>query len=315
MATVEEAPATQRPFGSSIKRREDPRLITGQGRYVDDLQLPGMVYMALLRSPHAHARLKAVRTDAAAKMPGVFAVYNGAELQGKVGTLPCGWVLPDIKMPPHPPVAIDKVRHVGDVAAVVLADTRDAARDALDAIEVDYEVLPAVADEEKALADGAPILHDDIGTNLCFTWELKGGDAEAALKSADKVVKQRIVNQRLIPNAMEPRAVVAHWVGPMEELTLWSSTQVPHLVRLLLALTAGIPEQKIRVIAPDVGGGFGSKLYLYAEEMLAACLAKLTGRRSSGPRSGAKTTSPPPTAEPRSRTSRSPAKTTGRSPA
>lgn len=278
MAATGQAPAGQRLFGASIKRREDPRLITGQGHFVDDLSLPGMVYMALLRSPHAHARLRAVRAEAARALPGVYAVFTGSDLQGKVGDLPCGWVLPDIKMPPHHPVAVDKVRHVGDVVAVVLADSRETARDALEAIDVDYEVLPAVVDEEKALAPDAPLVHDELGTNVSFTWSIGSGDVDQALKSADRVLRLRIVNQRLIPNAMEPRAVVANWSPAQEELTLWTSSQVPHLVRLLLALTTGMPEQKIRVIAPDVGGGFGSKLYLYAEEMLAACLAKLTGR-------------------------------------
>lgn len=278
MAATGQAPAGQRLFGASIKRREDPRLITGQGHFVDDLSLPGMVYMALLRSPHAHARLRAVRAEAARALPGVYAVFTGSDLQGKVGDLPCGWVLPDIKMPPHHPVAVDKVRHVGDVVAVVLADSRETARDALEAIDVDYEVLPAVVDEEKALAPDAPLVHDELGTNVSFTWSIGSGDVDQALKSADRVLRLRIVNQRLIPNAMEPRAVVANWSSAQEELTLWTSSQVPHLVRLLLALTTGMPEQKIRVIAPDVGGGFGSKLYLYAEEMLAACLAKLTGR-------------------------------------
>jgi carbon-monoxide dehydrogenase large subunit len=265
-------------FGSSIKRREDPRLITGQGHYVDDLQLPGLLYMALLRSPHAHARIKSIKTDAARSSAGVAAVYTGADLEGKIGTLPCGWVLPDIKMPPHKPITTDKARYVGDAVAVVLAESRDSARDAVDAIEVDYEVLPAVVDEEKAMSAEAPILHEDLGTNVSFTWNIGGGDVEQALKAADKVLKQRIVNQRLIPNAIEPRAVVAQWMSFQQELTLWTSTQIPHVVRLLLALTMGIPEQKIRVIAPDVGGGFGSKLYLYAEEMIAVSLARLTGR-------------------------------------
>ena len=272
------ATTATRPFGSAVKRREDPRLITGQGRFVDDLQMPGLLYLTLLRSPHAHARIASVDASAARALPGVAAVYSGQDLVGSVFDLPCGWVLPDIKMPPHHPVAVDKVRHVGDAVAVVLADSRDAARDALEAIVVEYEVLPAVVDEERAMAADAPVLHDDLGTNISFTWNIGGGDVVAALNSADHVIKQRIVNQRLIPNAIEPRAVVAHWNAPQEELTLWTSSQVPHLVRLLLAMMSGIPEQKIRVIAPDVGGGFGSKLYLYAEEMLVACLARLTGR-------------------------------------
>jgi carbon-monoxide dehydrogenase large subunit len=272
------ATTATRPFGSAVKRREDPRLITGQGRFVDDLQLPGLLYMALLRSPHAHARIASVDAAAARDLPGVAAVYTGQDLVGSVFDLPCGWVLPDIKMPPHHPVAVDKVRYVGDAVAVVLADSRDAARDALEGIVVEYEVLPAVVDEERAMAADAPVLHDDLGTNISFTWNIGGGDVVAALNSADHVIKQRIVNQRLIPNAMEPRAVVAHWSAPQEELTVWTSSQVPHLVRLLLAMMSGIPEQKIRVIAPDVGGAFGSKLYLYAEEMLVACLARLTGR-------------------------------------
>ena len=271
--------ATASPFGAALKRREDPRLISGRGTYVDDLQLRGTLYLALLRSPHAHARIRSIDAGAAKAMPGVFGVYTEQDVEGKVGPLPCGWVLPDMKMPPHPSLAVGKVRLVGEPVVAVLGETREAARDALDLIRVDYEELPAVVDELKALEPNAPILHDDAGTNRCFTWGF-GDDAaiDQAMKEANHVIKQRIVNQRLIPNAIEPRAVACEWSRSQEEATLWSSTQVPHVVRLLIALTTGISENKLRVIAPDVGGGFGSKLYLYGEEQLCLGLARLSGR-------------------------------------
>jgi aerobic carbon-monoxide dehydrogenase large subunit len=267
-----------RPFGTSVKRREDPRLLTGRGTYVDDVRSLGLVYMALLRSPHAHARIRSISTDFASRAPGVVGVYTGKDTATLAASIPCGWVLPDMKMPAHPPLAVETVRLVGDPVAVILAETREAARDATALIEVDYEPLPVVTNEIEALADGAPIVHDDLESNLCFTWKLAGGDVDAALAASEVRVKQRIINQRLIPNAIEPRAIVAEYAAGTDSYTLYTSTQIPHLVRLLLSLTLGIPETRLRVVAPDVGGGFGSKLYLYGEEMLACVLAKLSGR-------------------------------------
>lgn len=267
-----------RPFGSSIKRREDPRLITGRGLYVDDVQATGIVYMALLRSPHAHARIRSIGVDAARSAPGVVGVYTGNDTANPAASAPCGWILPDMKMPSHPPLAVDTVRLVGDPVAAVLAETRDAARDALSLISVDYEPLPSVTNELEALEPGAPRVHDDLDSNLCFTWRIGSGDVDAALAASDVRVTERIVNQRLIPNAMEPRAVVAEYAPGTDSYVVYTSTQIPHLVRLLLSLTLGIPETRLRVIAPEVGGGFGSKLYLYGEEMLACVLAKLSGR-------------------------------------
>jgi len=262
--------------GSRIKRREDPRLIMGRGTYVDDVQLPRMTYAAILRSPYAHARIRSINVDRAKALPGVVAVITGADLQGK--NVPCGWTLPDMKVAPHPALAVGKVRYTGDAVAVVVAEERYIARDALDLIEVDYEPLPVVVDAEKAIEPGAPQLHDEVPNNTTFVWKVAGGDVDKAFREAEVVVKERIVNQRLIPNAIEPRGIVAQYNPGSGDLTMWSATQIPHLVRLLLSMVMGIPEHKIRVIAPEVGGGFGSKLYLYPEEVIVATLAKATGR-------------------------------------
>jgi aerobic carbon-monoxide dehydrogenase large subunit len=262
--------------GSRIKRREDPRLIIGRGTYVDDVQLPRMTYAAILRSPYAHARIRSINVDQAKALPGVVAVITGADLQGK--NVPCGWTLPDIKVAPHPALAVGKVRYTGDAVAVVVAEERYLARDALDLIEVDYEPLPVVVDAEKAIQPGAPQLHDEVPNNTTFVWKVGGGDIDKAFREAEVVVKERIVNQRLIPNAIEPRGMVAQYTPGSGDLILWTATQIPHLVRLLLSMVMGIPEHKVRVIAPEVGGGFGSKLYLYPEEVIVATLAKMTGR-------------------------------------
>jgi aerobic carbon-monoxide dehydrogenase large subunit len=262
--------------GSRIKRREDPRLIMGRGTYVDDVQLPRMTYAAILRSPYAHARIRSINVDQAKALPGVVAVMTGADLQGK--NVPCGWTLPDIKVAPHPALAVGKVRYTGDAVAVVVAEERYLARDALDLIEVDYEPLPVVVDAEKAIQPGAPQLHDEVPNNTTFVWKVGGGDIDKAFREAEVVVKERIVNQRLIPNAIEPRGMVAQYTPGSGDLILWTATQIPHLVRLLLSMVMGIPEHKVRVIAPEVGGGFGSKLYLYPEEVIVATLAKTTGR-------------------------------------
>jgi aerobic carbon-monoxide dehydrogenase large subunit len=262
--------------GSRIKRREDPRLIMGRGTYVDDVQLPRMTYAAILRSPYAHARILRITVDKAKALPGVVAVLTGADLQGK--NVPCGWTLPDMKVAPHPALAVGKVRYTGDAVAVVVAEERYLARDALDLIEVDYEPLPVVVDAEKAIEAGAPQLHDEVPHNTTFVWKVAGGDIDRAFREAEVVVKERIVNQRLIPNAIEPRGMVAQYIPGSGDLTLWTATQIPHLVRLLLSMVTGMPEHKVRVIAPEVGGGFGSKLYLYPEEVIVATLAKVTGR-------------------------------------
>ncbi len=265
-------------FGASIKRREDPRLITGRGTYVDDIKLVGMLHIALVRSPYAHANITGIDTSAASNSDGVVAVYTGKDLAEQLGSLPCGWVVPDTVEVPHPPLAIDKVRCVGDAVAAVVANDPSAAADAAALVEVDYDVLPAVVNAEEATKDGAPQVHDDASNNVGFEWEVGGGDIDAAAGSAEVRVSQRVVNQRLIPNSMEGRAVLVDYNPGTEQITVWTSTQIPHLVRLLLALVTGHPEHKIRVIAPDVGGGFGCKLYLYAEEVIAFAIAKALGR-------------------------------------
>ena len=269
---------TQAVLGESIKRREDPRLITGRGTYVDDVRLVGMTNMVLVRSPHAHANIRSVDTSAAESADGVVAVFTGAQLQEELGSLICGWVVPDTNETPHPPLAFDKVRCVGDAVAAVVATSPQAAADAAALVQVDYEVLDAVVDMEAAVQDGAAQVHEDAANNIAFEWEIGGGDFDAAASSAGVRVTERIINQRLIPNPMEPRGVVADYNPGTNQLTVWTSTQIPHLVRLLLALVTGHPEHQIRVIAPDVGGGFGCKLYLYAEEVIAAILARRLGR-------------------------------------
>jgi carbon-monoxide dehydrogenase large subunit len=238
-----------------------------------------MLYVALLRSPMAHARLARVDVSAAKERPGVVAAFSGTDLADDLGGLPTAWtVSQDLKTPSHFPIARDTVRHVGDAIAVVVARSAYAAADALEAIEVDYEPLPVVLDMEAAMADGAQLVHEDIGTNTCFTYDEEHGDYEASKTRADVVMKRRYVQQRLIPNAMEPRSVVVDPTSGMEQFTIWSATQVPHFVRIFMSLVTGIPEHKIRVIAPDVGGGFGSKLDVYAEEAICLVLAKRLGR-------------------------------------
>lgn len=266
---------TSAPFGQALRRREDRKFITGEGNYVDDVVLPGTAFVAILRSPYGHARIRAISTEAAKVAPGVLGVWTGQDMRAaNVGLVPCGWLIPDLKVPEHPALAVDRVRFQGDAVAAVVADSRAAAEDALELIDIDYEQLPSVVDPERAIEDGAPILHDGIERNISFRWTLSGGNVEQAFSQADRIVKQRLVNQRLIPNAIECRGVVAHYQPATGDLTVWSSTQIPHLVRLLLSLTLNHPEQHLRVVSPDVGGAFGSKLYLYAEEMIAAYLAK-----------------------------------------
>jgi len=282
---------TTRIFGSGIRRREDPRLITGEATYTDDVQLPGMAYAAMLRSPHAHAKITGIDTSAAAAAPGVVAVYTGADTDGVLNPIPCAWLPPDcdIKAVAHPALAKDVVRYQGDAVAVVVAESRYQAEDALELINVDYEILPSVVNPEAAMQPGAPQLHEDAPNNQAFHWVADGGDTDAAFADADVIVKEDIVQQRLIPNAMEPRSAVANWTRSMGELTLWSTSQNPHIVRFLGSLVTGIAEHKIRVIATEVGGGFGSKIPMYADEMITSFCSmqlnrpvKWTATRSEG---------------------------------
>ncbi len=262
-------------IGTRVLRKEDPRLITGTATYTDDIVLPGMVHAHLVRSPHAHARITRIDTAAAKRAPGVVAVLTGAETTG-TGALPLFVNVPGIKQSKHFPLATDKVRYAGDAVAVVVAESRAAAKAAAALVDVQYEPLPVVVDAEKALEPGAPILHEELGTNLACTYPFKAGDVDGAFRDAEIVVRQRIVNQRLIPNAMEPRSVVAKVDGEM--LTLWSTTQIPHFVQLFAAINLGFSQNRVRVIAPEVGGGFGSKLNVYAEELLVPFLARTLGR-------------------------------------
>ena len=265
---------TTAAFGAALKRKEDPRLITGQGTYVEDVTLTGMLHMVLVRSPLAHALIKSIDTAEALKSPGVIAVFTGEDLAEELGSLPCGWVVPDTKEVPHPPLAVDRVRYVGDAVVAVLAESAAQASDGASVVDVEYEELDAVIDMNDALADGAVQLHEDAPNNTAFEWEVDAGSISEAKSSSDVVVTQRFVNQRLIPTAMENRGVVVDYNSGTDQLTMWTSTQIPHLVRVLLALVTGHPEHLIRVIAPDVGGAFGSKLYLYAEEVIAPIIAK-----------------------------------------
>ncbi len=272
--------AVTRLFGSSVKRVEDPRFITGHGAYTDDIKLPGMAYMAILRSPYAHARIQRIDTARAQRHPGVYAVFTGRDLQDKVGPIPCGFLIPDsdLKVPPYRALCIDTVRYTGDAVAAVVASSQYVAHDALDLIEVEYEPLPVVTTQEAALAAGAPQLHEDAPGNLAFHWKFAAGDVDKALSEAEIVLKERFVQQRLIPNAMEPRGALAQWMPGADELTLWNTTQNPHIARFLLSVTNGLPENKIRVIARDVGGGFGSKIPFYPWDALTAYAARATGR-------------------------------------
>jgi carbon-monoxide dehydrogenase large subunit len=269
-----------RIFGSGIRRREDPRLITGSATYTDDLVLPGMVHAAMLRSPHAHARIKRIDTSRAKKAPGVLAVFTGRDTDGVLQPMPCAWLVPNsnLKVANYPCIAKDVVRYVGDVVAVVVAESVYQAHDALDGIDVDYEPLPSVTDPEKSIKAGAPQLHADIPNNTAFHWTVAGGDVDAAFKNAEVVVKERIVQQRLIPNAMETRAALAQWNAASGELTLWNTTQNPHILRFLCSGVVGVPEDKCRVIAPEVGGGFGSKIAAYPGEFITVFCAKALNR-------------------------------------
>ena len=278
------APATPQQIGASVKRKEDYRFLTGAGQYTDDINQLHQTYAVFLRSPHAHAKIKSIDTAAASKAPGVVAIYTGADLPATVGGLPCGWLINNIdgtpmKEPKHPLLAQGKVRYVGDQVAIVIAESIAQAKDAAELIEVDYEVLPAVVDTGSA-AKAATAVHDEAPNNVCYIWALGDKAAvDAAFAGAAHVTKLDFINNRLIPNAMETRACVASYARSDESYTLYTTSQNPHVERLLMtAFVLGLPEHRVRVIAPDVGGGFGSKIYLYAEETVCVWASKLINR-------------------------------------
>jgi carbon-monoxide dehydrogenase large subunit len=273
-------------IGASVLRKEDKRFITGKGRYVDDVKLVGMSYAHFVRSPHAHAKVKSIDSSEAMKMPGVIAVLTGSELVAdKIGNLICGWAITSkdgtpMKMGAWPAMAPETVRFVGQAVAVVIAESKNQARDAAESVAVDYEELPAVADIAAAIAPGAPQLHPEAPGNVIYDWHIGDQEAtEAAFKSAANVVSLDLINNRLVPNAMEPRAAVADYDSAEEHYTLHTTSQNPHVARLVLSAFYNIaPEHKLRVIAPDVGGGFGSKIYIYPEEMVALWASKKVSR-------------------------------------
>jgi carbon-monoxide dehydrogenase large subunit len=258
--------------GQRVRRTEDPRLIKGLAHYVDDINLPGTLHVAFVRSVYAHAKINSIDTSAALAAPGVVAVYTGKDVAQKIGPVPCASALPDLKVPDHRVLATDKVYFVGHPIAAVVATDRYTARDAVDLVAVDYEDLPVVTDVEEA-AVGGTVIHENFGDNIAYKMTAGEGDIDAAFGSAERTVKQRVLHKRLAPIAMEPRGVLARYFPGEEELTLWSSTQIPHLMRTQVALMVGIPENKLRVITPEVGGGFGSKLNVYPEEALLAWIS------------------------------------------
>ncbi|HKR11074.1 MAG TPA: xanthine dehydrogenase family protein molybdopterin-binding subunit [Pyrinomonadaceae bacterium] len=263
--------------GQRVKRTEDPRLIKGLAHYVDDIGLPGTLHVAFVRSVYAHAKITGIDAAAALATPGVVAVYTGADVNEKVGPVPCAGALPDLKVPDHRVLAKDKVYFMGHPIAAVVANDRYVARDAADLVMVDYDELPVVTDVEEA-AKGGTIIHDGYPDNIAYRLTSGEGDIEAAFSAADRTVKQRVLHRRLAPIAMEPRGVLARYYPGEQELTLWSSTQIPHLMRTQVALMIGIPENKLRVITPEVGGGFGSKLNVYAEEALLGWISMQLGK-------------------------------------
>lgn len=283
MATT---PVLPKLVGERVKRREDPRLIQGRGTYVDDVKIAGMLHLAFKRSDIAHGRIRAIDTSAAAAMPGVEAVYTGADVATFMKPMPIATPFPS---PDHHAVAIDTVRYVGEPVAVVVAGDRYLARDAADAIVVDYEPLPVVVDLEQAMTGQPTVIHEQFPNNFAVPM-VPGGTGvsadgktvddsgvEAAFAAAEVVISQRMMNQRLVPNAMEPRGVVAHWEPGKEQLTIWSSTQNPHILKSLVSGMHGLGEHQVRAIAPEVGGGFGAKINIYAEEYVAAGISKQLG--------------------------------------
>ena len=273
-------------IGSSVKRKEDHRFITGQGRYTDDINRPGQAHAYFLRSPHAHARIKSIDATAARATKGVAGVFTGADFAAdNLGGLICGWMVHSkdgspMKAGPHPALAVDKVRYVGDHIAIVIADTYAIARDAAEKIDVGYEELPAVADPARAQTAGAAQIHAEAPGNTIYQWELGNKpETEAAFKKAAHVIKLKLINNRLIPNAMEPRAAVGEYDDGTGSYTLYTTSQNPHVARLIMSAFIGLaPEHKLRVVAPDVGGGFGSKIFVYAEEVVCTWASKKVRR-------------------------------------
>ena len=269
-------------IGSAVKRVEDKRFLTGKGQYTDDIVLPNMTYAYIVRSPYAHATIKSIDASEALAMPGVVAVYTGKDMvDDGIASIPNGWAIGDDQNePPHYPLAPDKARHVGDGVAVVIAEDKATAQDAAEKVVVDYEMLPAVTSSEAAIADGAPLVHDDAPRNISFQWEL--GDKAAtkdAFENAHHVTTLEFINQRLVANAIEPRAAIGDYNPYRDELTLYTSSQNPHLIRLLMcAFVMGLPEHKVRVVSPDVGGGFGSKIFHYPEEVICSWTTRKLGR-------------------------------------
>ncbi|MEV3983742.1 xanthine dehydrogenase family protein molybdopterin-binding subunit [Nonomuraea sp. NPDC049758] len=268
-------PAGVHEVGRPRRRKEDARLLTGRTRWTDNLSSPGTLHVMFLRSPMAHARITRVDVSAARGLPGVVAAFSGQDFAAEQGSLPCAWpVTDDVVIPDHPPMATSEVRYVGEAVACVVATDRYQAADALEAIEVDYEPLPAVLDMTEALSPDSPKVHE--AGNQAFSMKITSGDIDAAFEGAAVVVDRTYVQQRLIPTAMEPRAVLVDTDG--DSFTMWTSTQIPHILRVMLAVVTGIPEHDLRVIAPDVGGGFGSKLQVTAEEVLCLLMARRLGR-------------------------------------
>src|ERR1041384_6313093 len=273
-------------IGAAVRRKEDFRFITGKGQYTDDVSRPGQTYIHFIRSPHAHAKIRSIDASAAKGMAGVLAVLTGKELaDDKIANQSCGWAIPSkdgspMKMSAHPAIAADKANHVGDAVAVVIAETLGQAKDAAECVKIDYEVLPAVADPAKAQGSGAPLIHDVAPNNTIYQWHLGDQKAvDAAIKSANHVTRLDIINNRLVPNAIEPRAAIGDYDTGSDSFTLWNPSQNPHVARLVIAAFVGMaPEHKLRVIAPDVGGGFGSKIFIYPEEVVALWAAKRCGR-------------------------------------
>ncbi|RUX27683.1 xanthine dehydrogenase family protein molybdopterin-binding subunit [Mesorhizobium sp. M2A.F.Ca.ET.042.01.1.1] len=271
--------------GARVARKEDKRFITGGGRYVDDMVVPGMKHAVFVRSPHAHAQIKKIDVKKAQAMPGVVGVLTGKELKADgIGNLICGWMIHSkdgtpMKMGAWSPLAVDKVRYVGDAVVIVVADTKGQARDAAEAVEITYKEMKAVVEATKAIQPGAPQVHAEAENNLIFDWELGDGKAtDAAIKSAAHVTRMKIVNNRLVPNAMEPRAALGHYDKAEDHYTCWTTSQNPHVARLVMSAFYNVaPENKLRVIAPDVGGGFGSKIYIYPEEIVCLWASKKTG--------------------------------------
>ena len=277
--TTEKPKATA--MGSRMKRTEDPRLITGSSTYVDDIKLAGMLYVTFVRSVHANANIVSVNTEAAKASAGVVEVLTGKDVSHLIGSVPCAAAIPGLKVPFQPVLAVDAVRFVGEPVVAIVASDRYAGRDAADLVEIEYEPLPAAVDVEAAMKPDSPKVHPQFENNIAFTFPFPqkgGGDIEKAFAGAHKIVTQRLVNQRLAPIAMECRAVAAQYNAGEESITLWSSTQIPHLMRTQVAIMLGVPENRVRVITPEVGGGFGSKLNVYREEALLAYLARKLGR-------------------------------------